>query len=51
MNSNFRIRDAKHTDLNREFKRTRHTGWQWFIIALLAFTILDYLCLGLKAMK
>jgi hypothetical protein len=51
MNSKFRIRDAKHTDLNREFKRPRHTEWQWFIIVLLPLAMMDYLCLGLKAMK
>jgi hypothetical protein len=47
----FRIRDAKQTDLRREFERRRHTDWQSLITALLFFSILDYLCLGLKMMK
>jgi hypothetical protein len=51
MRSKFRIRDATQTDLKREFERRGHTEWQWMIPALLAFAILDYLCMGLKVMK
>jgi hypothetical protein len=51
MSSKFRIRDARHTDLNKEFQRRGHTDWQWVIAALLAFSILDYLCMGLNVMK
>jgi hypothetical protein len=42
---------AKRTDGNREFKRQVYTEWQSFVIVLVVFAILDYLCLGLKAMK
>jgi hypothetical protein len=51
MTSKFRIRDSTQTDLKREFERRGHTGWQWAIAASLAFSILDYLCFGLKMMK
>jgi hypothetical protein len=51
MRSKFRVRDATQTDLKREFERRRHTDWQWVIAALLAFAILDYLCVGLNVMK
>jgi hypothetical protein len=51
MKSRFRVRDATQTDLRREFRRRGHTDWQWMIVAFLAFSILDYLCMGLKAMK
>jgi hypothetical protein len=47
----FRVRDATQTDLKREFERHGHTDWQWVMAALLAFSMLDYLCMGLKAMK
>jgi hypothetical protein len=47
----FRVRDSTQTDLKREFRRRGHTDWQWGIAALLAFSILDYLCMGLKVMK
>jgi hypothetical protein len=36
---------ASQTDLNREF-RQRRFEWNWFLIALLAFTVIDYLCLS-----
>jgi hypothetical protein len=51
MRSKFRIRDATQTDLKSEFERRGHTDWQWAMTALVAFAILDYLCLGLKVMK
>jgi hypothetical protein len=51
MKSRFRARDARQTDLKREFERRGHAEWRWGIAALLAFAILDYLCLGMKMMK
>jgi hypothetical protein len=51
LRSKFRIRNSTQTDLKREFERRGHTDWQWMITALLAFAILDYLCMGLKMMK
>jgi hypothetical protein len=51
---NLPVRFSSQTDLNREFKRQRRIGWNWFLIALLAFTAIDYLWsveLGLKAKK
>jgi hypothetical protein len=47
----FRVRDATQTNLKREFQRRGHTNWRWFLTALIAFSILDYLCLGMKMMK
>ena len=29
------------TELNREFKAERYSGWQWSLIALLAFIVID----------
>jgi len=43
---NLPVRFSSQTDLNREFRRERRIGWNWFLIALLAFTIIDYLCLS-----
>jgi hypothetical protein len=37
------VKPATQTDANREFKGPRHTEWQWFVIALVAFAIMDYL--------
>jgi hypothetical protein len=51
MRSKSRVRDATQTDLKREFNRRGQTSWQWGIAALVAFTILDYLCFGMKMMK
>jgi hypothetical protein len=51
MMSKFRIRDSTQTNLKREFEMRGHTDWQWVITALLAFSTLDYLCLGMKMMK
>ena len=42
---NLLVRSSSQTDLNREFKGQRRIGWNWFLIALLAFTVIDYLCL------
>jgi len=33
-------------DANREFKSQQPIEWQWFVIALVAFAIMDFLCLG-----
>ena len=41
----FAVQIAKQTDANTELKEPRHTNLQWFVITLLAFTIIDYLCL------
>jgi hypothetical protein len=49
--SKFRVRDSMQTDIRREFERRGHTDWQWVTAALLAFSILDYLCFGMKMMK
>jgi hypothetical protein len=46
-----RVRDATQTDLRREFGRRGQSYWQWGIAALIAFSVLDYLCMGLKVMK
>jgi hypothetical protein len=43
MRSVFRVRDARQTDLKREFGRRGHAEWQWGLAALIAFSILDYL--------
>jgi hypothetical protein len=51
MKSRFRPRDARQTDLKREFRKRGHTEWQWGLAALIAFSILDYLCFGMKMMK
>jgi hypothetical protein len=51
MRSKFRVREATQTDVKREFERRGHTDWQWTMAALVAFSILDYLCMGLKVMK
>jgi hypothetical protein len=45
------IRATRERKANREFESSRLTGWQWFVVTLAAFTMMDYLCLGLKAMK
>jgi hypothetical protein len=37
------VMPATQTDANREFKSPRRTEWQWFVIALVAFAIMDYL--------
>jgi hypothetical protein len=47
----YAVKLATQTDAKREFKYPRHTGWQWFVVTLVAFAIMDYLCLGLKVMK
>jgi hypothetical protein len=47
----FRPRDATQTDLKREFESRGRSDWRWYITALLAFSILDYLCFGQKMMK
>jgi hypothetical protein len=46
MRSKTRVADAKQTDANREFKSQQLTGWQWFVMALIAFTIIDRFVLG-----
>jgi hypothetical protein len=51
MKSRFRARDAAQKDIRREFESRGHADWQWWIAALLAFAILDYLCFGMKMMK
>jgi hypothetical protein len=51
MRSKFRVREATQADVKREFERRGHTDWQWTMAALVAFAILDYLCMGLKVMK
>jgi hypothetical protein len=37
------VRPSSHSDLNREFRRPRYTEWQWFLIPLLALTIIHFL--------
>jgi len=37
------VRNASQTDLNREFKKPRHTEWPWSLIALLVFIVIDCL--------
>jgi hypothetical protein len=34
-----------HANLNREFKGPRYIEWQWFLIPLVALTIIDFLYL------
>jgi hypothetical protein len=36
------VRPSSQTDTNREFKNSRSAAWQWFLIALFLFTIIDY---------
>jgi hypothetical protein len=36
------VRPASQTDLNREFKNSRAIEWQWFSVALLTLTIIDF---------
>jgi hypothetical protein len=36
------VRPASQTDLNREFKSPRHIEWQWFLVALLTFTVIVF---------
>jgi hypothetical protein len=38
------VRFSSQTDLNREFKNPR-SEWRWFLIPLLVFIVVDYLCL------
>ena len=45
------VRSSRQTDLNREFKKPRYTEWQWFLIPLLAFTVIDYLCFPLPGWR
>jgi hypothetical protein len=40
-----RVKDSSQTDLDRELKREHYTEWQWFLIPLLALTIIDFLWL------
>jgi hypothetical protein len=51
MRSVFRPRDATQTDLKRKFRKRGHAERQWGLAALIAFSILDYLCLGMQMMK
>ena len=51
MRSKFRIRDATQKDIRREFNSRGPNDWQWVIAALLAFSILDYLCFGMTMTK
>jgi hypothetical protein len=37
------VKPATQSDANREFKSPRHTEWQWFVIALVMFAIMDFL--------
>jgi hypothetical protein len=37
------VRAASHANLNREFRGPRYIEWQWFLIPLLALTIIDFL--------
>ena len=36
------IRPARYADLNRELAGPRYIEWQWFLIPLLALTIIDF---------
>jgi hypothetical protein len=40
-----RVEHSSQSDLDRELKGERYTEWQWFLIPLLAFTIIDFLWL------
>jgi hypothetical protein len=35
-----------HNDANKQFRRPPQIAFQWFIIALIAFTIIDYYLIG-----
>jgi hypothetical protein len=43
------VRPASQIDLNREFKSPRHIEWQWFLVPLLAFTIIVFSIFGVGA--
>jgi hypothetical protein len=45
MRSISRVRNAKETDANREFKNRTCAGWGWFFPALIAFISIDYFTL------
>jgi hypothetical protein len=47
----FRVPHSTQTDANREFKTARHTSYQWFVTALIVFTIIDYVYLYLLKLK
>lgn len=38
------VRSSSQTDPNREFENPR-IEWRWFLIPLLVFIMIDYLCL------
>ena len=42
---NLRSKDATRTDANSEFRNRGHIGLQLFAVALIAFMIIDWLCL------
>jgi hypothetical protein len=48
MRLKFRSTDAKQTDANKEFERQRRTEWQWFMVALIGFTIIGFLYLSIS---
>ena len=37
------VKPATQSDANREFKSQQRIEWQWFVTALVAFAIMDYL--------
>jgi hypothetical protein len=42
MRSKFRIRDAMHSDVNREFRGRPQNDFPWFMLALIVFATIDY---------
>jgi hypothetical protein len=38
--------ENSHNDANAQFRRPPQIAFQWFFIALSAFAILDYYCVG-----
>jgi hypothetical protein len=38
-----RVKPATQSDANREFSGHRHIEWRWFMLALIALAMLDYL--------
>jgi hypothetical protein len=47
MKSKFGTQDARQSEANREFKNQRHGASPWFIVALIGFTIIDFLSLSI----
>jgi hypothetical protein len=39
------VRHSRHNEANVEFKDRSRSGWEWFVSALIVFTLIDYFVL------